>query len=135
MLEQGHPNASKILCHISIFLGSFMAYVFPMIGVADLISNCIVATIFLYYLQHNRQFVYLGVLALSDISIVITVGWLYWFPTFGLPFATAGNTYYFISLTSTTSCKLGLQSISTHRMHIQMTYVFNKPLCAFGVVE
>ncbi|CAH8549200.1 unnamed protein product [Schistosoma rodhaini] len=106
MLEQGHPNASKILCHISIFLGSFMAYVFPVIGVADLISNCIVATIFLYYLQHIRQFVYLGVLALSDISIVITIGWLRWFPTFGLPFATAGNTYYFISLTSTTSCKL-----------------------------
>ncbi|VDO65125.1 unnamed protein product [Schistosoma margrebowiei] len=107
MLEQGHPNASKILCNISIFLGSFMAYVFPLIGVIDLISNCIVAIIFLYYLmQHNRQFVYLGVLALSDISLVIIIGWLYWFPTFGLPFATSGNVYYFISLISTTNCKL-----------------------------
>ncbi|CAI2729176.1 unnamed protein product [Schistosoma spindalis] len=107
MLEQGHPNASKLLCDISIFLGSFMAYVFPLIGVSDFISNCIIATIFLYYLvQHNRQFVYLGVLALSDISILFTIGWLRWFPTFGLPFATSGNVYYFISLTSTTSCKL-----------------------------
>ncbi|VDO83167.1 unnamed protein product [Schistosoma margrebowiei] len=107
MLEQGHPNASKILCNISIFLGSFMAYVFPLIGVFNLISNCIVAIIFLYYLmQHNRQFVYLGVLALSDISILITIGWLRWFPTFGLPFATSGNVYYFISLISTTNCKL-----------------------------
>ncbi|VDP57628.1 unnamed protein product [Schistosoma curassoni] len=107
MVEQGHPNASKILCDISIFLGSFMAYIFPLIGVFDLISNCIVAIIFLYYLvQHNRQFVYLGILAISDISILITIGWLRWFPTFGLPFATSGNVYYFISLTSTTSCKL-----------------------------
>ncbi|CAH8505367.1 unnamed protein product [Schistosoma turkestanicum] len=135
MLEQGNSNASKLLCDISTFLGGFMAYVFPIIGVADLISNSIVATIFLYCIpQHNRQFIYLGVLALSDISIDIAIGWLRWFPTFGLPFATSGNVYYFISLTSRTSCKLYvfIQSITCiFRGNIFLMMAFDRLLLIY----
>ncbi|TNN09540.1 rhodopsin-like orphan GPCR [Schistosoma japonicum] len=132
MLKHGHPNASKLLCNISTFLGTYMAYVFPFIGTIDLISNCIVTTIFLRYLNHqSRQFIYLGVLAISDISIDIMMGWLRWFPTFGLPYASLGKVYYFISLTSSINCKLYMfcQSIAcTFRGNIFMLMAMDRLL-------
>ncbi|KAK4471547.1 hypothetical protein MN116_004965 [Schistosoma mekongi] len=135
MLKHGHPNASKLLCNISTFLGTYMAYIFPLIGLFDFISNCIVTTIFLRYLnQYNRQFIYLGVLAISDISIDIAIGWLRWFPTFGLPYASLGKVYYFISLTSSLSCKLYMfcQSIAcTFRGNIFMLMALDRLLLTF----
>ncbi|KAH8876558.1 rhodopsin-like orphan GPCR [Schistosoma japonicum] len=135
MLKHGHPNASKLLCNISTFLGTYMAYVFPFIGTIDLISNCIVTTIFLRYLNHqSRQFIYLGVLAISDISIDIAIGWLRWFPTFGLPYASFGKVYYFISLTSSISCKLYMfcQSIAcTFRGNIFMLMAMDRLLLIY----
>ncbi|KAK4471548.1 hypothetical protein MN116_004966 [Schistosoma mekongi] len=135
MLKHGHPNASKLLCNISTFLGTYMAYIFPLIGLFDFISNCIVTTIFLRYLnQYNRQFIYLGVLAISDISIDIAIGWLRWFPTFGLPYASLGKVYYFISLTSSLSCKLYMfcQSIAcTFRGNIFMLMALDRLLLIY----
>nr|CAH8851309.1 unnamed protein product [Trichobilharzia regenti] len=107
LLEQGHPNASKLVCEASKIFGNILAYAFPCIGVLNLTTNTIVAVIFLYSIhQKNLQFLFLGLLALSDIGITIIIGWLRLFPTYGLPFASSGGVYYFIMTRSSISCKL-----------------------------
>ncbi|CAH8533208.1 unnamed protein product [Heterobilharzia americana] len=113
MVEEGHPNASELLCSASNALGSLLAYVFPVIGTLDFINNSIVVVAFLYSLRrNNRQFFFFGILALSDIGIVITTGWLWLFPTFGLPYASSGSVYYLVMARSTVSCKLSTFSQS-----------------------
>ncbi|VDQ05487.1 unnamed protein product [Trichobilharzia regenti] len=107
MVEQGYPNASQFLCEVSRSIGIFLAYVFPLVGIFDLAMNIIVAVVFLCLLhKNNRQFVLFGVLALSDIGIVISVGWIQLFPAFGLSYASSGTIYYFIMARSGISCKL-----------------------------
>nr|CAH8850627.1 unnamed protein product [Trichobilharzia regenti] len=106
-LEHGDPNNSELLCKTPKVLGILTAYVFPPIGVFNLIANTLITIAFLYpSCRNSRHLIFLGVLALCDIGITITVGWLGLFPTYGLPYAASGRVYYFILTRSSISCKL-----------------------------
>ncbi|CAH8549183.1 unnamed protein product [Schistosoma rodhaini] len=107
LLNEGYPNASHTLCKVSTAFGVLMGYIFPFIGTFDIIGNCIVAIIFFNsMIQYNKQFIFLGILAIADIGIVIFVGWFRLFPTFGLPYISSGTIYYFMSTKTSMGCKV-----------------------------
>ncbi|CAI2729174.1 unnamed protein product [Schistosoma spindalis] len=107
LLNEGYPNASNTLCIVSTAFGVIMGYIFPFIGIFNIIGNCIIVIIFLYLmLNYNKQFIFLGLLAISDIGIIIFVGWLRLFPTFGLPYVSSGTIYYFMLTKSNLNCKI-----------------------------
>ncbi|CAH8565692.1 unnamed protein product [Schistosoma rodhaini] len=107
MVETKHSNASYIACIISKIYGTLIGYCFPIIGTFNIITNSIVIVIFIIFLHHkNRYFIYLGILAISDIGINIFIGWLWLFPSYGLPYITSGSIYYFILTISSIHCRL-----------------------------
>uniref|UniRef100_A0A5K4F661 G_PROTEIN_RECEP_F1_2 domain-containing protein n=1 Tax=Schistosoma mansoni TaxID=6183 RepID=A0A5K4F661_SCHMA len=107
MVETKHSNASYIACIISKIYGTLIGYCFPIIGTFNIITNSIVIVIFLISLHHkNRYFIYLGILAISDMGINIFIGWLWLFPSYGLPYITSGSIYYFILTISSFYCRL-----------------------------
>ncbi|CAH8555705.1 unnamed protein product [Schistosoma margrebowiei] len=107
LLNEQYTNASNTLCIVSTIFGILMGYIFPFIGLFNIISNCIIIIIFFNLMIHyNKQFLLLAILSITDIGIILFVGWLRLFPTFGLPYITSGTIYYFILTRSTISCKL-----------------------------
>ncbi|VDO65122.1 unnamed protein product [Schistosoma margrebowiei] len=111
MIKTNHPNASYYACIISTIYGILIGYIFPIIGIFGLITNSIVVIIFFsLYQQKNLYFILLGILAITDIGINILIGWLWLFPSYGLPYITSGTIYYFILTKSYIHCRL-LKSI------------------------
>ncbi|CAH8564461.1 unnamed protein product [Schistosoma haematobium] len=111
MIKTNHPNASYYACIISTIYGTLIGYIFPMIGIFSLITNSIVAMIFFSLIhQKNLYFIFLGILAITDIGFDILIGWLWLFPAYGLPYITSGTIYYFILTKSYLHCRL-LKSI------------------------
>ncbi|VDO65126.1 unnamed protein product [Schistosoma margrebowiei] len=107
LLNEQYTNASNTLCIVSTIFGILMGYIFPFIGLFNIISNCIIIIIFFNLMIHyNKQFLLLAILSITDIGIILFVGWLRLFPTFGLPYITSGTIYYFILTRSSISCKL-----------------------------
>ncbi|CAH8558087.1 unnamed protein product [Schistosoma bovis] len=107
LLNEGYSNASNTVCIVSTVFGVLMGYIFPFIGLFNIISNCMIIIIFFNsMINYNKQFILLGILSITDIGIILFVGWLRLFPTFGLPYITSGTIYYFILTRSSLSCKL-----------------------------
>ncbi|TNN09538.1 rhodopsin-like orphan GPCR [Schistosoma japonicum] len=106
-VERNLTNANNFLCGLSKVFGTLLAYIFPFIGTFNFINNSIVAAVFLIPLRReNRYYIFLGILAIADIGINFFIGWLWLFPSFGVPFATSGSVYYFILTRSVESCRL-----------------------------
>lgn len=111
MIKTNHPNASYYACIISTIYGTLIGYIFPMIGIFSFITNGIVAMVFFSLIhQKNLYFIFLGILAITDIGFNILIGWLWLFPAYGLPYITSGTIYYFILTKSYLHCRL-LKSI------------------------
>ncbi|KAK4471550.1 hypothetical protein MN116_004968 [Schistosoma mekongi] len=105
-VERNLPDASNFLCGLSRVFGILLAYIFPFIGTFNFINNSIVAVIFLIVLRReNRYYLFLGILAIADIGINFFIGWLWLFPSYGVPFATSGGVYYFILTRSVDTCR------------------------------
>ncbi|VDP86805.1 unnamed protein product [Schistosoma mattheei] len=74
MIKTNHPNASYYACIISTIYGTLIGYIFPMIGIFSLITNSIVAMIFFSLIhQKNLYFIFLGILAITDIGFDILI--------------------------------------------------------------
>ncbi|KAK4471549.1 hypothetical protein MN116_004967 [Schistosoma mekongi] len=105
-VERNLPDASNLVCGLSRVFGILLAYIFPFIGTFNFINNSIVAVIFLIVLRReNRYYLFLGILAIADIGINFFIGWLWLFPSYGVPFATSGGVYYFILTRSADTCR------------------------------
>ncbi|CAH8505351.1 unnamed protein product [Schistosoma turkestanicum] len=107
LVDTKHPDASYLACWISKLYGILFGYVYPIIGTLNLMTNTIVAVIFLLLIHpKNRYFIFLGILAIADIGMNIFIGWLGLFPAYGLPYISSGTIYYFILTISSLYCRL-----------------------------
>nr|CAH8850630.1 unnamed protein product [Trichobilharzia regenti] len=109
LLANGDPNTSEVMCRIASVFGVVMGYIFPCVGGFGIITNSIVAFIFLVLLRHEtKHFIFLGALALADIAVSINMGWLWFFPSYGLPYISSGSIYYFLLTRSSIVCRLSI---------------------------
>uniref|UniRef100_A0A5K4F147 G_PROTEIN_RECEP_F1_2 domain-containing protein n=1 Tax=Schistosoma mansoni TaxID=6183 RepID=A0A5K4F147_SCHMA len=96
-----------IMCITSSILGFLSAYIFPIYSIFGIISNILIAIIFIYIIPNSsRQMIYMGTLAITDALTQILFGWLWVFPSKGLPYATLGNVYLFTFNISEDLCRL-----------------------------
>lgn len=82
------------LCILTRILGTFTAYIFPFIGSWSIISNCLICYIFtVKYSKRTRQTFLLTNLAIADMLLTFSSGWLWLFPAKGLPYASGGRIF------------------------------------------
>ncbi|VDN98557.1 unnamed protein product [Rodentolepis nana] len=108
-LNSGAANASiyRGACILSHMLGFVSAFIFPFVGVFGVISNIFVTYVFLFvFRKPSRQMIYLACVAAADVATIILFGWIWMFPSKGLPYATGAHVYFFIFNVSNYSCKI-----------------------------
>ncbi|BHF75272.1 hypothetical protein SprV_0501836800 [Sparganum proliferum] len=94
-------------CIIAHLLGIVSVYIFPFVGIFGIISNSLVVYVFFFvFRKPSRQMIYLGCISGVDILTLITFGWIWLFPSKGLPYATFGRVYFFVFNVGDVSCKL-----------------------------
>nr|CDS32939.2 Platyhelminth-specific Rhodopsin-like Orphan Family 1 G protein-coupled receptor [Hymenolepis microstoma] len=108
-LASGAANASiyRGACILSHMLGFVSAFIFPFVGFFGIISNLFVTYVFLFvFRKPSRQMIYLACVSAADVATLILFGWIWMFPSKGLPYATGAHVYFFIFNVSNYSCKI-----------------------------
>ncbi|CAH8615150.1 unnamed protein product [Heterobilharzia americana] len=94
-------------CITGSTLGVFSGYIFPIFSIIALITN----SIFIYVFFKDkpsmpRHMIYMICISISGTLTDISVGWLWLFPSRGLPYTTKGSIYFSPFLLSPASCRL-----------------------------
>ncbi|KAK4475734.1 hypothetical protein MN116_000996 [Schistosoma mekongi] len=93
-------------CITGSTLGIFSAFIFPIFAIIALITN----SLFMYVFFKNRSnmprhMIYMICVTISSVLTDFSVGWLWLFPSRGLPYITNGRVYFSLIFMSLTSCR------------------------------
>uniref|UniRef100_A0A3Q0KV61 G_PROTEIN_RECEP_F1_2 domain-containing protein n=1 Tax=Schistosoma mansoni TaxID=6183 RepID=A0A3Q0KV61_SCHMA len=94
-------------CITGSTLGVFSAYIFPIFAIIALITNSVF--IYVFFKKRSsmpRHMIYMLCVLISSGLTDFIVGWLWLFPSRGLPYATKGKIYFSLISLSSASCKL-----------------------------
>ncbi|VDP99307.1 unnamed protein product [Trichobilharzia regenti] len=93
-----------------------------------MMHTAVIAIIFTNLKCMPRQLIYTGCLSCSNVITNILFAWLWLFPAKGLPFATKGHIYYFISNASRLACRL-------FRFHYSLSTTFTSNLILCSAID
>ncbi|CAH8590809.1 unnamed protein product [Schistosoma turkestanicum] len=107
LLEQEWSILYLTKCITGTILGVFSAFIFPIFAIIALITN----SMFVYVFFKNRSsmprhMIYMLCVSVSSVLTDFFVGWLWLFPSRGLPYATKGRIYFSMLFLSSASCQI-----------------------------
>ncbi|CAH8629728.1 unnamed protein product [Schistosoma guineensis] len=93
-------------CITGTTLGVFSAFIFPIFSIIALTTDSVFIYVFFRKRSNMpRHMIYMLCVSVSSILTDFIVGWLWLFPSRGLPYATKGRIYFSLIFLSSASCR------------------------------
>lgn len=143
-----NTRVKLIRCISGSVVGIWSAYIFPFLSVLTITSNLV-----LFYIlmkkgsQSPRHVIYMFWIFTCGVLTDVVVGWLWLFPTRGLPYASNGKLFFsifslsplacrlhrfFYSLTSTITCNLLVVTVMDRLLTVCFPTYFRKRLHVYA---